>query len=179
MRILEPVALRRILLRVLEKHAGAHRPPAAVLGVDDGTGSVVAAVGIADLPSDEAATPQHVQDIASVSKVLTTLATLVLVSRKELRLDARLGDVLGDRAGAHALVNIEDLLRHRSGMAPWAPLYLMPEPLDPVDRALAVAPALPRGTERRYSDLGMIVLGHVPRNRDGQASAGNDPRVGA
>lgn len=140
----------------------AHRPPGAILGVRDRAGLRRAAIGTADVPSGRPASTECFQDIASVSKVLTALATLVLVSRGELKLNDTVGHLVGAaRATVHTDVSVEDLLRHRAGMKPWMPLYLMPGSADPVDRALSLRPAGPPGAQRVYSDLGMMVLGHL------------------
>ncbi|WP_413318983.1 serine hydrolase domain-containing protein [Agrococcus sp. 1P02AA] len=141
---------------------GPAMPPAAVLAVAEGDDVHVAAAGTADLLRGEAASVAHAQDLASVSKVLTTLAVQALASRGQLTMEATLGEVLGDRAGAHRDASVDDLLRHRSGMRPWWPLYLEPAAAeDPVGAALSLSPIAPRGTERRYSDLGMQALGAV------------------
>ena len=136
-------------------------PPGAVLSLAIDGDVQAAAAGTADLASGEPATVAHAQDLASVGKVLTTLAVHVLASRGALALTDPLSRFLGERAGAHADVTVDELLRHRAGVREWWPLYL-----DPAARADPLAAALrmpPRGAAgvRRYSDLGMMAVGGV------------------
>jgi CubicO group peptidase (beta-lactamase class C family) len=100
-------------------------------------------------------------DLASVSKVLTTLAIDELIQDGRLRLDETLGNALGRDCGKHHDVTVEDLLRHRGGLAPWLPLYLSPTQRDPIDDVLASQPINPPGRSRVYSDLGMQLLGRI------------------
>jgi CubicO group peptidase (beta-lactamase class C family) len=141
---------------------GRTPPAGVVLAVADGERVHVGAAGVADLDAGALVGPRHVQDVASVSKVLTTLAVLALVGRGELTLDSTLHRLLGDRAGVHGATTVEDLLRHRAGLLPWWPLYLEPDAAaDPVAHALALPPLRGRDEERTYSDLGMQILGDV------------------
>lgn len=153
-------AWRDALTGSLAEQHPAHRPPGAVAGIRVGEQEHVTAVGIADHRGGEKVTADHVMDIASVSKVLTTLCALRLIEQGRLHLGQTLGELLGDRAGEHRRATVEDLLRHRAGMQAWAPLYLLEDP-DPVDRALRLPPRTLPGIDRVYSDMGLIVLGHV------------------
>ena len=141
---------------------GAHRPPAAVLGVAEGDGTHVAASGLADLDRREPVTVSHAFDLASVSKVLTTLTVRRMIDSGALSEDTELGAILGRRSGVAAGATLDDLLRHRSGLAEWRPLYLEPGfSADPVATALAQPARYARGEGRQYSDLGMQALGAV------------------
>lgn len=147
---------------VVRTRDDGHAPPAAVLAVAEGDDVHVAASGVADLERGALAGVEHAQDLASVGKVLTTLAVQVLVSRGQLTMDATLGAVLGARAGAHGDATVGALLRHRGGLRAWWPLYLEPAAAeDPVATALALPPSCGRDVERRYSDLGMQAVGAV------------------
>lgn len=147
---------------IIAARAAAAAPTGAVLAVAEGDDVRVAAAGVEDLDTLAPVGPRHAQDLASVSKVLTTLAVLGLVGRGALTLDTTLGGLLGARAGDHADATVEDLLRHRGGMAPWWPLYLEPDAADdPVTAALARPPIGRPGGAATYSDLGMMVLGAV------------------
>lgn len=137
-------------------------PPGVVLAIADGEHLSLAAAGVEDVDSGVFVTTAHTQDIASVSKVLTTLAVLELIRRGGLTLDASLGRVLGMRSGRYSDATVEDLLRHRAGLRQWWPLYLESTAADdPIGTALALSPCAPRDVERCYSDLGMMVLGEV------------------
>lgn len=165
-------ALDPVATALLSGEAATPAPPAVVVAIAEDDRVHVSSAGVADLDTGELSTPGHTQDIASVSKVITTLAVLVLVSRAGLALDDPLGRIMGRRAGVHADATIDDLLRHRSGMREWWPLYLQPNGSDdPVATALALAPLSRRDTTRRYSDLGMQVLGEVVERVSGTTIA--------
>ncbi|WP_347756498.1 serine hydrolase domain-containing protein [Agrococcus sp. ProA11] len=147
---------------VVRRRADGQAPAAAVLAIAEGDDVHAASAGVADLELGEHASLGHAQDLASVSKVLTTLAVQALASRGELAMESTLGEMLGARAGEHRDATVDDLLRHRGGMRPWWPLYLDPTAVeDPVAAGLALAPAGQPGAARRYSDLGMQALGAV------------------
>lgn len=123
-------------------------------------------------------------DLASLTKLLaTTLAAAALVARGELRLDARVAELLPAFQGeGSARVTVGDLLRHRSGFAAWKPFFA-PHFAADVDGALLAAPGPARAAllaslrpkviervlaeplappgVRAYSDLGFIALGEL------------------
>ncbi|WAC67484.1 serine hydrolase [Agrococcus sp. SL85] len=138
-----------------------HAPPGAVLSIAIDGDARAAAAGTADLATGEPATVAHAQDLASIGKVLTTLAVHVLASRGALALTDPLSRFLGERAGAHADATVDELLRHRAGVREWWPLYLDPAArADPLAAALRMAPRGAAGV-RRYSDLGMMAVGEA------------------
>lgn len=142
-------------------HTPRHAPPGAVLAIATGDDVHRAAAGTADLATGERVTLRHAQDLASVGKVLTTLAAQVLASRGALAMTDELGHHLGRRAGAHREATLDELLRHRAGVLEWSPLYLdVSAQDDPIATALAMPPRGARGL-RRYSDLGMMAVGAV------------------
>ncbi|WP_293699597.1 serine hydrolase [uncultured Agrococcus sp.] len=149
---------------------GAEPPVGAVVAIVEGEKTLLSTAGAASLEQShavaEAMTEQHVHDLASVSKVLTTLTMLRLRETGALRLTNTLGDFFGPSAGAHGAVTLDDLLRHRSGMRPWWPLYLAEE--SPLESILALPPSAPAGTKWQYSDLGMQALGAVIAHVTGQ-----------
>ncbi|MDX1632265.1 MAG: serine hydrolase domain-containing protein, partial [Thermoanaerobaculia bacterium] len=97
-------------------------------------------------------------DLASLTKTITATLALALHRRGDLSLETRLGALfpearpdLGDRS-------LEDLLRHRSGLASWVPLYALGGgPEDAVERV--VSGSFPSLEESPYSDLGYILWG--------------------
>ena len=119
--ILAPVAAS-----IIEARLPKHAPPSGVFAVSEGGKSYVSAAGIADLDLGSACTPDHSFDLASVSKLLTTLALARMVAAGDLDTGDRIGHILGSRAGVHAEVTIDQLLRHRAGLAEWHPVYLLP-----------------------------------------------------
>ncbi|WP_157983809.1 serine hydrolase domain-containing protein [Nesterenkonia muleiensis] len=144
---------------VTEQNTGQHQPPGAVLVVIEGDQRFVSVTGLADIETAEPMTEAHFHDLASVSKVLTTLTLQRLFSDGA----AAPGDPLSrflPEAGTHGEATLDDLLRHRAGFREWWPLYLMPHE-DPVAAALSLDPRYPRGRGRHYSDLGMQAVGAV------------------
>lgn len=154
-------ALDDVAAELLVRPRDGYVPPGVALRLAVGEQQHAGAAGLADLDTGAAMTTAHHHDLASVSKVLTALAALVLIARRELRLDATLGELLGAaRAGRHRDRTIEQLLRHRAGMTEWHPLYLEPGAADdPLGAALARPPRYPADAARHYSDLGFMVLG--------------------
>lgn len=143
-------------------------PPGAVVMVVEGDHRIVSTAGYADVRSSEPITVRHVHDLASVSKILTTLTLSRLFSEGHATPECTLDRFFGQRAGCYGDVTLDDLLRHRSGFRPWWPLYLTggeaahrPAPEDLLQQILDLSPHYPRGTECRYSDLGMQVAGEV------------------
>ena len=107
-------------------------------------------------------TVSTVFDLASVTKVAaTTLAAMILVERGLLELDAPVDRYLpGFVGGAKGNVTVEKLLAHRSGLAPWWPVYYHADNRDASLSFLASRPLFgPPGDARRYSDLGFMLLG--------------------
>lgn len=112
----------------------------------------------------EAMTPDTHHDMASVTKVLGTTASLLrLVSDGLVDLEAEVSSYLpGFRGGGREAVTVRDLLLHRGGLKEWFPLYLAGSGGENVHRVIETLPlAYQPGTQRRYSDLGFILLGRV------------------
>lgn len=147
---------------VLVPRSDAHAPPGAAFAIMEGGELHVTARGAADLDGGATLTLGHSHDLASVSKTLTVLTLRRLFADGSLQEADTLGRLLGSRAGQHSEVTLDELLRHRGGLAEWWPLYLMPDATDdPVAAALSLSPRYPRGQGRHYSDLGMQALGGV------------------
>ena len=115
-------------------------------------------------PDPEAMTPGTVFDLASVTKVMaTTMATMILVDRGLLALDAPVSTYLPDFVGGGKdAITVRHLLTHRSGLRQWVPTYYHAAD---ADGAYAYVRDLPLGWAvgegRHYSDLGFMVLGRV------------------
>ena len=105
-----------------------------------------------------------IYDLASLTKVIaTTTAAMLLVQEGKLDLDARVQDYLPEFTGAGKdSVSVRYLLVHASGLPPFKRYFL--EELTPgeiVQRILQEPLEYSPGTETRYSDLGMILLGKI------------------
>ncbi len=134
-------------------------------------------------PGAEAVRSSTIYDLASLTKPLATVTSLLLlVQGGKLELDAALENVLVELKGmpiGQAL--IRDVLTHRSGLPGWRPLY---ERLDAegvgwgradpsvvrqaVLRLIREEPLLSEvGRQTIYSDLGFILLGIVVERASG------------
>lgn len=142
--------------------AEAHPPPGAVFALAEGEQTHYWTIGVADLETAEPMTEAHAHDLASVSKLLTTLTLQRLFTLSQVAPQDTLGQLLGPVAGGHREVTVDDLLRHQSGFREWWPMYLSPEQqAPPIPQILGMPPSYPHGAEWHYSDLGMQVAGAV------------------
>ncbi|MFF5801232.1 serine hydrolase [Streptomyces albogriseolus] len=105
-------------------------------------------------------------DLASVSKLFTSILAVQQIERGRLALEAPVASYLPDfgRAGKQD-VTLRQLLTHTSGFRAWIPLYEAPTYEEKVRRVYDEALAAPPGTAYLYSDLNLIslqlVLEHV------------------
>jgi uncharacterized protein YbbC (DUF1343 family)/beta-glucosidase-like glycosyl hydrolase len=115
-------------------------------------------------PDSPAVTTDTIYDLASLTKVLaTTTVAMSLVDEGRLDLDRPVRSYLpGFRGPGKDAVTVRQLLSHSSGVDWWAPLYK--EGLDRrgvlrriQEMDLVYAP----GTESKYSDLGILLLGEI------------------
>lgn len=123
------------------------------------------------LGEPEPMTVDHVFDLASLTKVFaTTYAIMMLVDRGEIELDAPVSRYLSEFSGpSKDSVSVRHLLTHTAGLYPWKPIYYhattAPEAFDYICR---LPLSYPVGGERRYSDLGFMLLGYLVEARTGQ-----------
>jgi len=123
------------------------------------------------LASPPAMRPSTMFDLASVTKVMaTTLATMLLVDRGKINLDAPVSRYLPDFRGPHLdSVTVRHLLSHSAGLVQWQPLYY-----HAVNSAetYAVIRDMPLewgvGDARHYSDLGFMLLGYIVERVSGE-----------
>jgi CubicO group peptidase (beta-lactamase class C family) len=158
-------------------------PGAAVLAAKDGVVVLREAVGkavryaspTAELPAEQqiAATPRTVYDIASMSKLFTTVTLMRLVERGLVDLDAPVASYLPEfAAGGKDAVTVRHLLTHTSGLPAFRPLYSdFPTPGTRLAGALTtpVTAGSSPGAQYVYSDLGLIALGVLVERRTGLA----------
>ncbi len=100
-------------------------------------------------------------DLASLTKLFTSVAAVQQIERGTLGMDAQVGDYLADfhAAAAHG-VTVRQLLTHTSGLRPELPLYDCPDDATRLDLLRAEAPSAEPG-RYRYSDLNMLLLQYV------------------
>ncbi|MGA5082084.1 serine hydrolase [Streptomyces griseoincarnatus] len=109
-------------------------------------------------------------DLASVSKLFTSVLAVQQIERGRIELEAPVASYLPDfgRAGKQD-VTIRQLLTHTSGFRAWIPLYEAPTYEEKVQRVYDEGLASPPGTAYLYSDLNLIslqlVLEHVTGRR--------------
>ncbi|MFL4946382.1 serine hydrolase [Streptomyces sp. MMS24-I31] len=125
-----------------------------------------------ELPPDRQLpmTRDTVFDLASVSKLFTSLLAVQQIERGTLELEGRVAAYLPDfaRAGKQD-VTVRQLLTHTSGFRPWIPLYDAPTHEQKLELIWNEAPLNPPGTAYRYSDLNMISLQLVLEQVTGRA----------
>ncbi|MGN6753125.1 MAG: serine hydrolase domain-containing protein [Intrasporangium sp.] len=110
-------------------------------------------------------------DLASVSKLFTSLAVVQLVEEGRLGLDTRVATVLPEFATAgKGAVTVRQLLTHTSGLTAWLPLWSdHPDPASRIGAVMSQPLTAPPGTTYRYSDLNLITLGVLVEQLRGEA----------
>lgn len=116
-----------------------------------------------------ATTPDSIYDLASLTKVVaTTTMAMILVDEGRLDLDAPVQNYLplflgeGTDGLDKARVTVRQLLTHSSGIDWWAPLYeTLRGPQAYFEQIQAMDLVYEPGSETKYSDLGLILLGEI------------------
>ncbi|MCX5383989.1 serine hydrolase [Streptomyces sp. NBC_00083] len=105
------------------------------------------------------AAPDTVYDLASLSKLFTSLLAVQQIERGALRLDGTVASYLPEFAAAGKQgVTVRHLLTHTSGFPSWIPLYAAPTREERLKLVLNEAPTAPPGSAYLYSDLNLISL---------------------
>ena len=164
---------------LIESSIGTLTPGAVLLVARDGRVVHERAFGYAQLNDYEGhqlASPpvmrtSTVFDLASVTKVMaTTMATMLLVSRGNVDLDAPVSRYLPDFRGPHLdSITVRHLLSHSAGLVQWQPLYYHAANSA---QTYAVIRDMPLewgvGSGRHYSDLGFMLLGDIVSRVSGE-----------
>ncbi|MFD9247839.1 serine hydrolase, partial [Streptomyces sp. NPDC059556] len=104
-------------------------------------------------------TEDTVFDLASVSKLFTSILAVQQIERGALELGARVAAYLPEFGGAGKQdVTVRQLLTHTSGFRAWIPLYKAPTREGKLRLIWDEAPANPPGSTYLYSDLNLITL---------------------
>ncbi|GIJ43548.1 serine hydrolase [Virgisporangium aliadipatigenens] len=132
-----------------------------------------AAIGV-ELPPAErrAARVDTIYDVASVSKLFTTIALLQQVEAGRVALDAPVARYLPEFG--KPTVTVRHLLTHTSGLPAFLPFYsLYPTPAQRLAAALAtpVVDGTAPGKQYVYSDIGLIALGVLVERVSGKGLA--------
>ena len=117
-----------------------------------------------ELPS-EARVPMTADtafDLASLTKLFTSVAAVQQLERGTLGIDARVGAYLPDfTAAADYGITVRHLLTHTSGLRPELPLYDCRDARARLALLRAEKPLTAAGDAYAYSDLNMLLLQHV------------------
>ncbi|MEV5607698.1 serine hydrolase [Streptomyces sp. NPDC052225] len=98
-------------------------------------------------------------DLASVSKLFTSILAVQEIERGALELEAKVASYLPDFAGGGKQdVTIRQLLTHTSGFRAWIPLYKEPTRAGQIGLIWKETLLNPPGTKYLYSDLNLISL---------------------
>ncbi len=117
-----------------------------------------AAVGWAVEETAAAATPETLFDLASLTKPVVATLALVLDEEGLLPLDLRIADLYPRAHPRLRTRRLGQLLRHRSGLAPWTPLYARCGSRADV-LELLLSGELLSAVGETYSDLGYVLWG--------------------
>ena len=116
------------------------------------------------LDSPEKMTTGHLFDIASLTKVIgTTTSVMLLVDRGLLKIEDPVNKYIKafDTPDKRE-ITIRHLLTHTAGLYEWYPLYYRAANKMESYRLIGDLPLMfPVGAQRRYSDLGFVILGEI------------------
>ncbi len=109
-------------------------------------------------------------DLASVSKLFTSIAVVQLIEEGRVELEAAVASYLPEFAAAgKGAVTIRHLLTHTSGFTSWLPLYSRyPDKASRIAAVMNQPLTNPVGTVYLYSDLNLITLGVLVERLRGQ-----------
>jgi len=106
-----------------------------------------------------AMTRDTVFDLASLSKLFTSVLAVQQIEHGTLDLEGRVASYLPDFGGAGKQdITIRHLLTHTSGLRAWIPLYSAPTYEGKLQLIWKETPLGPPGTRYLYSDLNLISL---------------------
>lgn len=103
-------------------------------------------------------------DMASLTKVIgTTTSIMLLVDRGMIKVDDSVGKYIKSfDSGAKKAITIRNLLTHTAGLVEWYPLFYFSSDKKTTYKVIGELPLkYPVGKQRRYSDLGFILLGEI------------------
>jgi CubicO group peptidase (beta-lactamase class C family) len=112
----------------------------------------------------EKMTVGHLFDIASLTKVIgTTTSLMLLVDRGLLKIDDPVCTYIkAFGTSDKSKITIRHLLTHTAGLYEWYPLYYRASNKQECYKLVGELPLrFPVGEQRRYSDLGFVLLGEI------------------
>ncbi|XVU28278.1 serine hydrolase [Actinoplanes sp. CA-054009] len=126
--------------------------------------------GPAELPPEQRvpARTDTLWDLASISKLFTTIVVLQQAERGKIDLDAPVASYVPEfAAGGKEAVTVKQLLTHTSGLPAFLPFYSR-YPTREERIAAALATPITPGRRYVYSDIGLIALGVLVERVTGQ-----------
>ncbi|MGW3662534.1 serine hydrolase [Streptomyces sp. NPDC005141] len=113
-----------------------------------------------ELPADRQipAAKDTVYDLASVSKLFTSILAVQQMERGALELEAAVASYLPEFAGGKKDITVRQLLTHTSGFRSWIPLYKAPTHEGKLQLIWDEVLLHPPGSTYLYSDLNLISL---------------------
>lgn len=127
----------------------------------------------AELPVEQwvPATEQTTFDLASISKLFTTIVIMQQVERGLVDLDRPVAAYLDEFDVDHKrMITVADLLTHTSGLPWWLPLWSdHPDPAARLHAALVAEPDTAPGSAYCYSDINLITVGELVHRTSGHA----------
>ncbi len=103
-------------------------------------------------------------DMASLTKVIgTTTSIMLLVDRGLIKVDDPVGKYIAAfDTGAKKHITLRNLLTHTAGLIEWYPLFYFSHDKQTTYKVIGELPLkYPVGKQRRYSDLGFILLQEI------------------
>jgi len=103
-------------------------------------------------------------DMASLTKVIgTTTSTMLLVDRGLINVNDPVGKYIAAfDTGAKKAITLRNLLTHTAGLIEWYPLFYFSHNKEATYKLIGELPLkYPVGKQRRYSDLGFILLQEI------------------
>jgi CubicO group peptidase (beta-lactamase class C family) len=116
------------------------------------------------LPVPEKMTTDHLFDIASLTKVIgTTTSVMLLADRGQISVDDPVSKYIkAFDTPEKRPITIRHLLTHTAGLYEWYPLYYRAATKSESYKLIGELPLMfPVGGQRRYSDLGFVLLGEI------------------
>ncbi len=109
-------------------------------------------------------TAEDLFDIASLTKVIgTTTSIMLLVDQGKLKVDDPVGKYIkAFETPDKKEITIRHLLTHTAGLYEWYPLFYRAANKEESYKLIGQLPLMfPVGAQRRYSDLGFVILGEI------------------
>ena len=158
---------------ILQTHVDQDKIPGAVIQIKKGDHIIYKhAYGFAQkydynhylLNPAEKMTVNTLFDIASLTKVIgTTTSIMLLVDRGILKIDDPVSMYIkAFNSPDKREITIRNLLTHTAGLYEWYPLYYRASNKQESYKLIGTLPLMfPVGEQRRYSDLGFVLLGEI------------------